>query len=295
MKTPYDVLGVTRNASAEAIRAAFRQAAKAYHPDHNAGDPTAEPQLRLIIAAYNMVKNPGKRADCDQYLRTIRRERVRHLAAAAVAGLVGLGIVALVLPTTQQAFGSSHAPRIAAARANQPASQQVAAADDSGGRQDGDGGRASDGDRAAPNGRLPDDGTGQPSAGSPDPATVPAEALTPLAREWAQVQASGDPMAVWAFAVSNPDAPEAGLALSRLIPLIDAAEELSVLQDLRIAALSRLIPLTYPAEDVSVPQDRRIAAMGAIAERAQLRLVQLGELAVGKGAEVEAGDGTMVV
>src|SRR5262249_38591686 len=148
MKTPYDVLGVTRNASAEAIRAAFRKAAKAHHPDHNAGDPTAEPQLRLIIAAYNMLRNPRERADCDQYLRTIRRERVRHLAAAAVAGLVGLGIVALVLPTTQQAFGSSYATHIVAARANQPASQQVAA-DDSGGRQDGDGGRGNDGDRAA--------------------------------------------------------------------------------------------------------------------------------------------------
>src|SRR5262245_52086928 len=242
MKTLYDVLGVSRNASAEAIRAAFRQAAKAH--------------------------------------------------------LVGLGIVALVagvLPTTQQAFGSSHAPRIVAARANQPASQQVAAADDSGGRQDGDGGRASDGDRAAPNGRLPDDGTGQPSAGSPDPATVPAEALTPLAREWAQVQASGDPMAVWAFAVSNPDAPEAGLALSRLIPLIDAAEELSVLQDLRIAALSRLIPLTYPAEDVSVPEDRRMAAMGAIGERAQMRPIQPGELAARKWAQVQASGDPMAV
>src|SRR5262245_65996108 len=94
-------------------------------------------------------------------------------------------------------------------------------------------------------------------------------------------------MAVCVFAVSNPDAPEAGLALSRLIPLIDAAEDLSVLQDLRIAALSRLIPLTYAAEDVSVPQDPRIAAMGAIAERAQLRLIQLGALAVGKEARSE--------
>src|SRR5262249_56534971 len=102
----------------------------------------------------------------------------------------------------------------------------------------------------------------------------------------------GDPMAVWAFAVSNPDAPEAGLALSRLIPLIDAAEDLSVLQDLRIAALSRLIPLTYAAEDVSVLQDRRIAAMGAIAERAQLRLIQLGARAAGKEALVEAGGGS---
>src|SRR5262245_23515223 len=222
MKMHFDVLGMSRNASAEAVRAAFRQ--------------------------------------------------------AAVAGLVGLGIVALVLPTTQQAFGSSHAPRIAAARANQLASQQVAAADDSGGR-------ANDGDRAAPNGRLPGAGTGQPSASSP---TGPAEALTPLAREWARVQASGDPMAVWAFAVNNPDAPEAGLALSRLIPLIEAAEDVSVLQDLRIAALSRLIPLIEAAEDVSALLDPRIAAMGVVAERAQLRLVRLDALAVGKEAVVKA-------
>src|SRR5215475_4212735 len=89
-----------------------------------------------------------------------------------------------------------------------------------------------------------------------------------------------------AFADSNPDAPEAGLALSRLVPLIDAAEDLSVLQDLRIAALSRLIPLTDAAKDVSVPQDPRIAAMGSVAERAQLRLVQLGALAAGKEAVV---------
>src|SRR5262245_62436988 len=203
MKTLYDVLGVSRNASAEVIRAAFRQ--------------------------------------------------------AAVAGLVGLGIVALVLPTTQEAFGSSHAPRTVAARADQPASQQVAAADDSAGRQH--------------------DGAGQPSAGSLDPATGPAEAPTPLAREWARVQASGDPMAVWAFAVSNPDAPEAGLALSRLIPLIDAAEDVSVLQDLRIAALSRLNPLIDAAEDVSVPPDPRIAAMGAVAGTRLLPLVRLDALA----------------
>src|SRR5262249_61614966 len=92
-------------------------------------------------------------------------------------------------------------------------------------------------------------------------------------------------------AVSNPDAPEAELALSRLIPLIDAAEDVSVLQDLRIAALSRLIPLTYPAEDVSVLQDRGIAAIGAIAERAQLRLIKLGARDVGKEGVGEAVGG----
>src|SRR5262245_22355269 len=236
MKTLYDVLGVSRNASAEAIRAAFRQAAKAH--------------------------------------------------------LVGLGIVALVagvLPTTQQTFGSSHAPRIVAARA----SQQVAAADDSGGRQDGDSGRASDGDRAAPNGRLPDDGTGQPSAGSLDPATGPAEALTPLAREWAQVQASGDPMAVWAFAVSNPDAPEAGLALSRPIPPIHAAEDTFFRPGGRQDGESGLTRLGDTAAHDARLQDHRTAHTAAGTQRAQIRLVEVLALAAREWAQVQASGDPM--
>jgi curved DNA-binding protein CbpA len=42
MQTPYDVLGVPRKASDEAIRTAFCKAAKANHPDLNSGDPAKE-------------------------------------------------------------------------------------------------------------------------------------------------------------------------------------------------------------------------------------------------------------
>ena len=104
MKTPYDVLDVSRNAAAETIRLAFRKAAKAHHPDLNAGDPTAGQQMRLIIAAYNMLKDPEERAAYDreqaaydQHLRSRRRTELRKFASAVVAGLVGGSIAALII------------------------------------------------------------------------------------------------------------------------------------------------------------------------------------------------------
>src|SRR5215470_14629601 len=68
MKTLYDVLGVPRSATDEAIRIAFRRAAKTCHPDLNAGDPAAEQQFREIIAAYEILKTPQQRALYDQHL-----------------------------------------------------------------------------------------------------------------------------------------------------------------------------------------------------------------------------------
>src|SRR5262245_52524983 len=97
MKTPYDVLGVRRNASDKTIRMAFRKAAKASHPDLNAGDPTAEQQLRQVIAAYEILKKPQRRADYDRYLRSSRRASVRGFAMTAVASLLSGIVTALVV------------------------------------------------------------------------------------------------------------------------------------------------------------------------------------------------------
>ena len=57
---PYQVLGVSRNASDDEIKRAYRQLAKKYHPDRNPGDPEAARRMQQINAAYEQIKNPEK-------------------------------------------------------------------------------------------------------------------------------------------------------------------------------------------------------------------------------------------
>ena len=57
MRDPYEVLGVSRGASDEEIKKAYRQLAKKYHPDVNPGDKTAEEKMKEVNAAYDAIKN----------------------------------------------------------------------------------------------------------------------------------------------------------------------------------------------------------------------------------------------
>ena len=56
MKDPYQILGVSRDATDEEITKAYRKLAKKYHPDLNPGDPTAEQKMQEINEAYDMIK-----------------------------------------------------------------------------------------------------------------------------------------------------------------------------------------------------------------------------------------------
>lgn len=60
MNDPYSVLGVSKNASEDEIKRAYRQLAKKYHPDLNPGDPEAARKMNEINAAYEQIKNPGQ-------------------------------------------------------------------------------------------------------------------------------------------------------------------------------------------------------------------------------------------
>ena len=61
MTTPYNVLGISVDADEETIRAAFRKAAKRYHPDLNPDDPSAGRRLRRLIRARDMLLDPERR------------------------------------------------------------------------------------------------------------------------------------------------------------------------------------------------------------------------------------------
>ncbi len=57
-RDPYEVLGVSKGASEDEIKAAYRRLAKKYHPDLNPGDPTAAQRMNEVNQAYDRIKNP---------------------------------------------------------------------------------------------------------------------------------------------------------------------------------------------------------------------------------------------
>src|SRR5215208_360848 len=61
-QTPYEVLGVNKDASADEIRKAYRKLAKQFHPDLNPGKPEAEARFKSISTAYDLLSDPEKRA-----------------------------------------------------------------------------------------------------------------------------------------------------------------------------------------------------------------------------------------
>lgn len=63
----YEVLGVHRNASDTEVKKAFRKLAIQYHPDKNPGDNEAEEQFKEITEAYEVISDPQKRAQYDQF------------------------------------------------------------------------------------------------------------------------------------------------------------------------------------------------------------------------------------
>ncbi|TAK71944.1 MAG: molecular chaperone DnaJ [Gammaproteobacteria bacterium] len=63
----YEVLGVSRNASEEEIKKAYRRLAMKHHPDRNANDKAAEEQFKLIKEAYEVLSSSQRRAAYDQF------------------------------------------------------------------------------------------------------------------------------------------------------------------------------------------------------------------------------------
>jgi DnaJ-class molecular chaperone len=66
VRNPYEVLGVTKDATADAIRKAYRALAKKHHPDLNPGNKQAEARFKEISVAYDLLSDADKRAKFDR-------------------------------------------------------------------------------------------------------------------------------------------------------------------------------------------------------------------------------------
>jgi curved DNA-binding protein CbpA len=97
MTTLYDLLGALPDDDADGLRAAFRRAAKASHPDVNPGNPEAAERFRRIVRANAILSDGQQRAAYDRLLEVARQQQppkprrstlsgtIRRLAADAIA------------------------------------------------------------------------------------------------------------------------------------------------------------------------------------------------------------------
>jgi len=68
-RDPYELLGVSREASRDDVRKTYRRLAREYHPDANPDDSEAEERFKEIQQAYEILSNPEKRRNHDERFR----------------------------------------------------------------------------------------------------------------------------------------------------------------------------------------------------------------------------------
>src|SRR5919206_4963871 len=67
MATFYETLEIDRTASEDQVKKAYRKLAMKYHPDRNNGSKDAEERFKEITEAYDVLRDPQKRAAYDRY------------------------------------------------------------------------------------------------------------------------------------------------------------------------------------------------------------------------------------
>ena len=77
----FEILGVDQEASAIEVKQAYRQLARKYHPDLNPGNKTAEEQFKLLNEAYEILSDPEKRSQYEEYSSFWKQKGFRKRAS----------------------------------------------------------------------------------------------------------------------------------------------------------------------------------------------------------------------
>lgn len=103
----YDTLGISRTATAEEIKKAYRKNALKYHPDKNPGDVAAEKKFKEISEAYEVLSDDKKRQIYDQYGPDALRGGMGG-GPGGMGGMGGFSSMEEALRTFMGAFGGGN-------------------------------------------------------------------------------------------------------------------------------------------------------------------------------------------
>ena len=82
---PYSVLGISKDASKEEIKKAYRKKAKEYHPDLHPNDPKAAEKMNEINEAYDMLSNPEKYQKRENELNELQKQNEMFFQTTIIA------------------------------------------------------------------------------------------------------------------------------------------------------------------------------------------------------------------